>query len=894
MRRNRLAQETSPYLLQHADNPVDWYPWGEAALARAKLENKPILLSVGYSACHWCHVMAHESFEDADVAALMNQWFVNIKVDREERPDLDRIYQVAQQLITHRGGGWPLTLFLAPEDQRPFFGGTYFPKEPRQGMPGFADILRRVAEYFHGHTAEIRTQNEQLALAFERLEPARPAGHVTLDDSPLVGARRSLDQTFDARFGGFGPAPKFPHPGSIERCLRQWHVTSRNTDPDLKALYMATLTLTRMGEGGIFDQLGGGFSRYSVDEFWMIPHFEKMLYDNGLLLAVYACAAVATGEGLFARIAADVAAWLLRDMRSPEGGFYSSLDADSEGHEGRFYVWDRAEIRALLTPAEYALVVRRFGLDGEPNFEGRWHLHAHESLESLANVSANGSPSAAKMAEMGDADHSPGTPQVYVGDDSASAAEVAEMREANDSPSANQVSDADGFASAAEPGEMRDADHSPGTPQVYGGDGSASGAETGAMAQADHSPGTNQIAGAESSRGASPALGATSRLDAAGTPAIARMPNATGMSDPARTLETARAKLLAARNLRVWPARDEKVLTSWNALAIKGLAIAGRALGRPDLIDAATAAVDFIRHKLWRGGRLLATYKDGRAHLSAYLDDYAFLADALLELLQSRWRSRDLHFARELLEVLLAAFEDPAGGGFYFTASDHERLMHRGKTFSDDSLPCGNGVAASVLCKMGYLLGELRYVNAAERTFEAGWEAMREYPQAHMAMLNALEDCLIAPQIIIVRGAADAAGTGAAASDATAGAGAIGAGAIAAGAGDTVAGAIAAGAEAGATGAAGTHAAAGASAAGAAGAAEATEWARTLRTVYAPTRMIFAIPADATDLPAALADKRSGMATTAYLCTGMTCSAPLTDLSELARTLTSRIDDHSL
>jgi uncharacterized protein YyaL (SSP411 family) len=678
MQRNRLAAQTSPYLLQHADNPVEWYPWGEEALGLAKRENKPILLSVGYSACHWCHVMAHESFEDPATAALMNRWFVNIKVDREERPDLDKIYQVAQQLITQRSGGWPLTMFLTPEDQQPFFGGTYFPKHPRQGMPAFADILQRVAEYFNGHAAEIRQQNAQLALAFERLEPEKAAGDIVLNAAALASARRALEQSFDTRFGGFGAAPKFPHPGSVERSLRHWYGTAHETVPDLKALYIATLTLTRMAEGGIYDQLGGGFARYSVDEYWMIPHFEKMLYDNGQLLAAYAQATLATGEGLFARVTGETAEWLLRDMHAPEGGFYSSLDADSEGHEGKFYVWNRAEVLSLLTPAEYASFARRFGLEREPNFEGLWHLHAYE------------------MAQAG--------------------------------------------------------------------------------------------------------------------------------TDESADIDSARRKLLAVRNLRIWPARDEKILTSWNALTIKGLAVAGRVLQRPEFTAAATDAVDFIRRTLWRDGRLLATYKDGRAHLSAYLDDYAFLADALLELLQTRWRSSDLALAQELVEVLLSHFED-AAGGFYFTAADHEKLIHRSKTFSDDSMPSGNGVAASVLCRLGHLLGELRYLDAAERALKAGSQAMAEYPQGHMSLLNGLEDFLAPTQILIIRGEA----------------------------------------------------------------ADAQRWSRELGTVYAPTRMIFAIANDAANLPAALADKRPGATTTAYLCTGMTCGAPMTDLGEVARKLASRL-----
>jgi uncharacterized protein YyaL (SSP411 family) len=513
-----------------------------------------------------------------------------------------------------------------------------------------------------------------------------------LDDTPLLDARRQLEQIFDAKYGGFGPAPKFPQVGSIERCLRQWYGTSRETQPDLKALYMATLSLTRMAEGGLFDQLGGGFARYSVDDSWMIPHFEKMLYDNGQLLQVYAWATQATGEPLFGRIAAETAEWALRDMRSPEGGFYSSLDADSEGHEGKFYVWSRAEVRALLTPEEYGLVARRFGLEAEPNFEGHWHLRAYAPLDT-----------------------------VPAGD---SGAQAAEARHA----------------------------------------------------------------------------------------------------ELTRVLDSARAKLRTARNLRIWPARDEKILTSWNALLIKGLAVAGRVLNRPDFIDAATAALDFVRRTLWRDGRLLATYKDHRAHLPAYLDDYAFLADACLELLQSRWRTDDLDFACELLEVMLSRFED-IDGGFYFTASDHERLIHRSKTFGDDSMPAGNGVAASVLCRMAYLLGELRYLHAAERTLQAGWEAMRDYAPGHMSLLNALDDFLASTEVLIIRGEA----------------------------------------------------------------AESDRWARSLRALYAPHRMIFAIPRDAANLPRGLADKRPGPATTAYLCTRMTCSAPLTDLSELARKLAAGV-----
>jgi hypothetical protein len=684
MLRNHLAEETSPYLLQHADNPVEWYPWGERALTRARQENKPILLSIGYSACHWCHVMAHESFEDHGTAALMNELFINIKVDREERPDLDKIYQVAQQMLTHGSGGWPLTMFLTPQDQQPFFGGTYFPKEPRYGMPAFGELLRRVAEYYRDHGAQIAAQSEQLQAALAATVP-QPAAGVVLDESPFTRARAVLEQSFDPSFGGFTRAPKFPHPSSIERCLRHWHA-SAGAGADLQALYMGSLTLTRMGEGGLFDQLGGGFARYSVDDFWMIPHFEKMLYDNAQLLCEYSEAHLATGEAGFARIAHETADWALRDMRSPEGGLYSSLDADSQGHEGKFYVWTPGEVQALLSPQEYAAFSPRFGLNREANFEGAWHLHTYESIERIAAL--------LKL--------SPETVTALI--------------------------------------------------------------------------------------------------------------------------DSSRQKLLKVRSLRVWPARDEKVLTAWNALMIKGLAIAARVLQRPDLADAAVAAVDFLHRHLWRDGRLLATYKDGRAHLPAYLDDYAFLADALLELLQTRWRSSDLEFARQLADVLLEQFEDPDDGGFFFTAKEHERLIHRSKTFGDESVPSGNGVAASMLCRLGYLLGEMRYLDAAQRTLKAAWQGIQQYPQAHMSLINALEDFLSSMQILVIRGEA----------------------------------------------------------------AAAARWTTDLSRRYAPTRMIFAIPDDA-ELPPALAAKRAAPETVAYLCAGMTCSAPLMDLQEVSRALNLRV-----
>ena len=679
---NALINETSPYLRQHAHNPVDWYPWGPEALERARRENKPIHLSIGYSACHWCHVLAEESFEDEETARLLNELFVNIKVDREERPDIDRIYQIAQQMLTRRSGGWPLTMFLTPDDQRPFFGGTYFPKEPRYGLPAFREVIRRVAEYYRDHQAELRRQNEALMAAFSELSPVPAPGHIELTDAPLATCRERLAAIFDRQFGGFGDAPKFPHPVMIERLLRDWRATAGDREPDLQALYMATLTLRRMGEGGLFDQIGGGFFRYSVDPYWMIPHFEKMLYDNGALLAAYANAALATGDAFHADIAVRTAEWAMREMQSPEGGYYSSLDADSEGHEGRFYVWDRDEVRELLTDEEYAVFAARFGLDREPNFEGRWHLHAYQSLEQIAQATGR-------------------TPE-----------EVDDL--------------------------------------------------------------------------------------------LARAGN----------------KLFAARERRVRPGRDEKILTSWNALMIRGMAIAARALGRDDFAESATRALDYIRGTLWRDGRLLATCKDGRARLNAYLDDYVFLADAVLELQQVRFRSDELEFARELLDVVLRHFQDERGG-FFFTSDDHEALFHRSLSFSDEATPSGNGIAATVLLRMGYVLGEPRYLEAAERALRAAWTLLESHPQAHASLLVALEELLNPPTVVILRGQQE----------------------------------------------------------------QIDLWRRELVKLYAPRRLLLAIPADAPRLPAALADKVAREKTVAYVCRGSACSAPIDSLSRLVSEL---------
>ena len=587
---NRLATETSPYLQQHAANPVDWYPWGEEALERARREDKPILLSVGYSACHWCHVMAHESFEDPEVAAVMNRLFVNVKVDREERPDIDQIYQSAHQMLVQRAGGWPLTMFLSPQGV-PFFGGTYFPRSARRGMPAFPDLCERIAAIWRGKRDEIEAQNAEVLDALARSAAHRPGRRDEFSADVIGAMLDNLRASFDAQHGGFGAAPKFPHPTDLELCLRKGE------------LEIARVTLAHMCQGGIYDQLGGGFCRYSTDAYWTIPHFEKMLYDNGPLLGLLADAWALMREQTFARCAAETAGWIMREMQSPQGGYYSSLDADSEHEEGKFYVWTREEVASLLTPPEYAVVAAHYGLGQPPNFENRyWHLRvaAPSNDESL--------------------------------------------------------------------------------------------------------------------------------------------------------LASGREKLLAAREKRVRPGRDEKILVSWNALAIRGMAHAGRVLGHPEWIASARRALGFIRTAMWREGRLLATYKDGRAHLKAYLDDYAFLLAAALELLQERFDADDLAFACKLADVLLEQFEDADAGGFFFTARDHERLVQRPKPPHDNATPSGNAVAAWGLGRLATITGEERYARAAERTLELFYPQMRDYPAGFAAMATALDEALQPPRTLILRG----------------------------------------------------------------------------------------------------------------------------------------------
>ncbi|MCB1876576.1 MAG: thioredoxin domain-containing protein [Chromatiales bacterium] len=677
--RNHLSEATSPYLLQHANNPVEWYPWGKEALELAEERDCPILLSIGYSACHWCHVMAHESFEDPQTAELMNRLYVNIKVDREERPDLDKIYQTAHQILAQRPGGWPLTMILTPKDRIPFFAGTYFPPQSRHGLPSFRDVLTQVRAFFDSNLDQIDAQNGRLIAYMESLTPEAGAENPGLDGKPLAVAVEQLQQSYDTRHGGFGQAPKFPHPTNLELLLRlgaSGGITSEQLD-------MAFDTLSRMSAGGLYDQLGGGFCRYSVDDYWMIPHFEKMLYDNGPLLSLYVDAWQISGDRRYRTVAEETADWMIRDMQDPAGGFYSTLDADSEGEEGKFYVWTRDQVRAALEETEYPLFARRFGLDRPANFEGHWHLHQFAEFDRLAREF-----------------------------------------------------------------------------------------------ETDSDTIENRLIGA-------------------------------------------RRKLLSVRNGRIWPARDEKILTAWNGLAIKGMARAGRLLGRPEYLESATRAVDFLRTNLWNGDRLWATGKDGRAHLNGYLDDYAFVLDALLELLQARWNSEHFAFALHLADKLLERFEDKREGGFFFTANDHETLIQRPKPFSDDATPAGNGIAAVALHRLGHLLGETRYIEAAERAVRLAWPALQRMPYAHTTLLMALEELLQPVTSVVIRG------------DQT----------------------------------------------------NLDDWMSRLTQGYHPHRMVFAIPSDTVDLPGALATRSPRGEICAYLCRGSHCEPPVEDLASLRERL---------
>ena len=604
---NRLIHETSPYLLQHAHNPVDWYPWGEEAFDRARAEDKPVLLSVGYSACHWCHVMAHESFEDEAIARQMNESFVCIKVDREERPDVDSIYMQAVQTQTGRGG-WPMTVFLTP-DGKPFYSGTYFPPEDRHGMPGFPNVLEAMAEVYRTRKGELIQSAEQL-VAHMRSGVMTTQGQEPPTTEILSRAYQGLASQFDEQHGGLGTAPKFPQPMALEFLLRHHARTG-----DIQALAMVDFTLERMARGGIYDQLGGGFHRYSTDPFWLVPHFEKMLYDNALLSRLYLHAYQVTGNPEHRRIVEETLDYVLREMTSPEGGFYSTQDADSEREEGKYFLWTPVKIEAVLGKEQTEVFSRYYGVTHQGNFEG----------QSILSV----------------------------------------------------------------PQEPRD------------------------IAQQ---------------------LGLTE-------------------AELAVTIQEARVKLLAHRQDRVAPARDDKVLTGWNGMMLHSFAEAAATLRREDYRAAAVANASFLLDTVRSpDGRVLRTYKDGQARLKGYMEDYAFLIDGLLALHEATFDLRWLQEARSLADAMLDLFWDEDEQAFFDTGRDHEQLILRPRDVFDNAIPSGGSVAVDVLLRLTILIDSPDYSRKAAAALRSMQTVMAQAPLGFGQWLCALDFSLSTPREIAVVG----------------------------------------------------------------------------------------------------------------------------------------------
>ena len=603
---NRLADETSPYLLQHANNPVDWYPWGDEALQKAQAEDKPILLSIGYSACHWCHVMERESFENEDIAALMNENFISIKVDREERPDLDSIYMSAVQALTG-SGGWPMTVFLTPEG-KPFYGGTYFPPDEFRGMPSFPRVLMSMNEVYRNRKGDVVRATQEL------LSQLNEASRITRSIDPLIPdilhqAFQSLVQSYDYQHGGFGTAPKFPQPMTYEFLLRYHHLTGSSA-----ALEMVENTLNAMATGGIYDQIGGGFHRYSTDPTWLVPHFEKMLYDNALLSRLYLHAYQATGNVFYRRIVEETLEYVLREMTDSSGGFHSTQDADSEGEEGKFFVWTPEELQQVLGPETAGLISGYFDVTEKGNFEGKNIPNVPEGAEAFA---------------------------------------------------------------------------------------------TGASVSQEE-------------------------LEA--------------------VIREARPRLLEARERRVHPSRDEKVLSAWNGLMLRSFAEAAAVLRREDYTRAAEACASFILTEMRQDGRLLRTYKDGRARLKGYLEDYAFVADGLLALYEATFNNRWLDEARTLADATIGLFWETDEGVFYDTGIDHETLVVRPRDFFDNATPCGSSVAVDVLLRLSVFTGESEYNRLASGLLRSVQQFMARAPLGMGHWLCALDFYLSTPNEIAIVG----------------------------------------------------------------------------------------------------------------------------------------------
>ncbi|HEU0021710.1 MAG TPA: thioredoxin domain-containing protein [Dehalococcoidia bacterium] len=606
---NRLINETSPYLLQHANNPVDWYAWGPEALERSRTDDKPILLSIGYSACHWCHVMERESFENEAIAALMNQNFINIKVDREERPDLDAVYMEAVQMLTG-SGGWPMTVFLTPEG-RPFYGGTYFPPVDRMNLPGFPRLLQSISQSYQTNRAEIERVTSQVVEQMGRANQLEP-GVTPLSADILHQAYSTLASNFDYQNGGFGAAPKFPQPMTPEFLLRYYHHGYNQ-----RALEMVEMTLAKMAHGGIYDQIGGGFHRYSTDAYWLVPHFEKMLYDNALLARLYLHAYQLTRRDLYRRICEETLDYVLREMTDPQGGFYSAQDADSEGEEGKFFVWSPQEIRVAVGEEDARIFNDFFGVTEGGNFEG-------------ANILTR-RPDESLFAEK-------------------------------------------------------------------------------------H-----------------------------------RMPVEEFLALIGRSKE----KLLAVRDQRIHPLRDDKVLAGWNGLMLRSFAEAGAALGRPDYLQAARNNAGFLLDNMKTQGRLLRTWREGQAKLLGYLEDYSGVADGLLALHEATLETRWLTGAITLADQMIELFWDEGVRGFYDTGKDHEMLVIRPRDIFDNAQPSGSSVASEVLLKLAVITGNDDYATRAAAPLRSLVQLMGRAPGGTGHWLAVLDFYVSMPREIAIIGAGD-------------------------------------------------------------------------------------------------------------------------------------------
>lgn len=604
---NRLRDQSSPYLRQHADNPVEWQPWDAEALALARARNKPILLSIGYAASHQCHVMTRESFESTQVASILNENFTCILVDREERPDIDRLYQTAHGLLNRRPGGWPLTMFLDPQDQLPFFGGTYFPPQPKPSAPGFREVLKGITRMYAAPNHRLAEFKQNFRTALGQVLGGSAPGE--LDGSLVDRACGQIDASFDAEHGGFSEAPKYPHPPGLELLLDAAHFADDEAKA-MRARYLLDFTLQAVAAGGLYDHLGGGFHRDTVDAAWNMPHFEKMLGDNAQLLSLFARRAAATGQARFAEVAHRTADWLLREMQHDHGAFAGSLDADADGAEGRYYLWPKTALQGVLGE-RFDDLAPRLGFADKPPSAAGWQLRL-----------------------------------------------------------------------------------------------------------APPTPGEDALAAATSMDG---------------------------------DLEAVRAELFAARAARLRPRRDDKILTGWNALAIRGLVDAATCLNRPDCLVAASQTADFLRAHHWQGERLLAGSHAGQAGGPGFLDDYSLLLDALLALLAARWRESDFQFAHAVADALLARFSDATHGGFFFTSDEHENLLERSKIFSDDACPSGNGTAARALRTLGLLTGDARYLEAATRTLHAGMTDAGRGPSANATVVRALLEHQRAAPVVVLR-----------------------------------------------------------------------------------------------------------------------------------------------